>query len=118
MPSEQPHYTEYPPALLRVVPSAIPTVCEAIERTLAELGPHLGRMRQEAYIYEPWLGDPVSEHVRLTYNAMVMDAPDGPFQALVAYEKQLVSVRDQLASAEAEYRRTEGENSDLWGRLA
>ncbi len=73
---------------------------------------------ENGYINEAWLGDPVSEHVRVTYNAMVMDAPDGPYHALLAYEKQLVSARDQLAKAEDHYHRTEGENSDMWGRLA
>lgn len=118
MPTEQTSFTEYPPAVLRVPPHAIPALRDALERTLAELSPHLARMQKDGYIHEAWLGDPVSEHVRVTYNAMVMDAPDGPFHALLAYEKQLVSARDQLAQAEEHYLRTEGANSDLWGRLA
>ena len=118
MSTEYPSYTEFPPAVLRVPPHAIPALRDALDRTLAELGPHLWKMRESGYIHEAWLGDPVSEHVRVTYNAMVMDAPDGPFHSLLAYEQRLTSARDQLAAAEEHYRRTEGENSDLWGRLA
>lgn len=117
VPTEQPSYTEYPPAVLRVPPHAIPALRDALDRTLAELSPHLDRMQIDGYIHEAWLGDPVSEYVRVTYNAMVMDAHDGPFHALLGYQSQLVSARDQLAIAEEHYRRTEGENSDLWGRL-
>ena len=46
-----------------------------------------------------------------------MDAPDGPYRALVAYLDELRRVRDHLVAAEAEYSRTEGTNSALWGRL-
>ncbi|MBC8091438.1 MAG: hypothetical protein H7Y15_05760 [Pseudonocardia sp.] len=118
MPAQSPDTTAlYPPAVLRVAPDAIPAVRKALDDTLAELSPHLLVMRQAGYIDEPWLGDPMSEYVRVTYNATVMDAPDGPYQALVAYEGQLIAARDALAAAEAEYVRTEGENSDIWGRL-
>lgn len=118
MSTEQPSYTGYPPAVLRIPPRAIPALRDALDRTLKELSPHLLKMRQDGYIHQAWLGDPVSEYVRVTYNAMVMDADDGPFHALLAYQERLVSARDQLAAAEDHYRRTEGENSDLWGRLA
>ncbi|MDN5931347.1 MAG: hypothetical protein L0I24_09840 [Pseudonocardia sp.] len=110
--------TVFPPAVLRVAPDAIPAVRAALDRTLDELGPHLLLMRQEGYIHEPWLGDPMSEYVRVTYNATVMDAPDGPYQALVAYERQLRSARDQLAAAQAEYERTEGANTAGMNGLA
>ncbi|MHA6782926.1 hypothetical protein ACVGOW_18300 [Pseudonocardia saturnea] len=109
---------EYPPAVLRVDPSAIPTVREALDRTLDELGPHLLRMRNDAYIREAWLGDPASESMRVAYNTRVMDAADGPYQALWAYAQRLREARDQLAAIEAEYLRTEGANSALWGRRA
>lgn len=108
----------YPPAVLRVAPDAIPAVRAALERTLEELRPHLNLMKQEAYIHDPWLGDPMSEYVRVTYNANVMDAHDGPYQALVAYERQLRSARDQLVAAQAEYERTEGGNTATMNELA
>ena len=34
-----------------------------------------------------------------------------------AYERELIRVRDRIADMEADYRRTEGDNVELWGRL-
>ena len=59
----------------------------------------------------------MSLRVRDFYNRHVMDATDGPYAALVAYEAELLRVRDTLLRMEEEYRRTEGENAALWGRL-
>jgi hypothetical protein len=108
--------TDYPPAVLRVDPSAIPAVREALDQTVRELDQHLPRMALEAYIHEPWLGDPESARVAAFYNDRVMSAPDGPYHALLRYRDELASARDQLAATEAEYRRTEGDNAALWGR--
>lgn len=113
-----PDHAVFPPAVLRVAPDAIPAVRAALERTLDQLRPHLALMRQEGYIHEPWLGDPMSEYVRVTYNTTVMDASDGPYQALVAYERQLRSARDQLVAAQAAYGRTEGGNAATMNELA
>ena len=111
-----PEPTVYPAAVLRVAPQALPDIRTALDEVLAELGPLLQRMRQDAYIREPWMGD--SERYRMwrSYNRKVMSAEDGPFMAMLAYEAQLSSARDRLAEIEDAYRRTEGENSDLWGR--
>ncbi len=46
-----------------------------------------------------------------------MSATDGPYAALVAYEAELLRVRDTLQLMEDEYRRTEGDNAELWGRM-
>ncbi len=51
------------------------------------------------------------------YNRYVMDSSTGPYAALVAYEAELLNVRDTLKLMEDEYRRTEGDNAQLWGRL-
>jgi hypothetical protein len=112
-----PEPTVYPAAVLRVAPQALPDVRGALDTVLAELRPLLQRMRQEAYIPEPWMGDSESHRMWRSYNVKVMTAEDGPFQAMLAYERQLSSARDRLAEIEEAYRRTEGENSDLWGRL-
>ena len=107
----------FPSAGLQVEPSAIPAVRAAFDESLTELRPHLRRLRQEAYIPEPWLGDSVSAEAASTYNSSVMDAADGPYAAMVALEAELVRIRDSLQVLEDHYRRTEGENSALWGRL-
>jgi len=104
------------PAAMRVDPSAIPALRAAFDDSLAELSPHLIRLRQEAYITEPWLGDPVSAEAATFYNSRVMDAADGPYAAMVALEAELLRIRDSLQLMEDHYRRTEGDNAALWGR--
>jgi alkylhydroperoxidase family enzyme len=108
---------ELPLAALRVEPSAIPALRSTFDDSLAELRPHLVRLGQEAYIPEPWLGDPVSAEAATAYNASVMDAADGPYAAMVALEAELLRIRDSLQVMEDHYRLTEGENAALWGRL-
>ncbi len=112
-----PDPTLYPAAVLRVAPHAIPDVRAALDEVLHEMRPLLARMLYEGWIREPWMGDSVSHRMCQSYNDKVMRAGDGPYNAMVAYEQQLTAARDRLAEIEDAYRRTEGENSDLWGRL-
>jgi hypothetical protein len=107
----------YPPVTLRVQPNTIPEVRAAFEDAVNVLSGELAHLRQNGYITEPWLGDPMSAMVQRAYNTRVMDAPDGPYHALLTYLDELMRVRDHLAGAEAEYTRTEGTNSERWGRL-
>lgn len=55
----------------------------------------------------------MSEYLRVTCNATVMDAPTAR-----AYERQLRSARDQLVAAQPEYERTEGGISAALNGLA
>ncbi len=105
----------YPPAVLRLHPDAIPDVRAAIDATLDELSPHLRRMQNEAYLAGPWLGDSASHSVYVAYNEGVMNAPDGAFQAICAYEQQLRDIRNQLVAIEHGYARTEDINQALMG---
>ncbi|NMH81720.1 hypothetical protein HF577_32105 [Pseudonocardia xinjiangensis] len=95
----------------------LPAVRAAFDEALAELTPQLVRLGIDGLIPQPWLGDPVSATVATYYQANVMDAPEGPYAALRAYEAELLKVRDNLQVLEDHYRRTEGENAALWGRL-
>jgi hypothetical protein len=104
-----------PPVTLQLEPHTIPAVRAALAEALAELGHHLIRLRLAGVIPEPWLGDPISAKV-VDYYHVRMDAPDGPYAALRAYEAELLKVRDNLQVLEDHYRRTEGENTALWGR--
>ncbi|HYH30378.1 MAG TPA: DUF4188 domain-containing protein [Pseudonocardia sp.] len=96
-------------AVLRIEPSAIPTLRAAFDDALGELRPHLRRLRQEAYIREPWLGDQTSAEVAHHYNLRVMDSDDGPYAAMMALEAELLRIRDSLKVMEDHYRRTEGD---------
>ena len=105
---ENPVSTRPLPVALRVEPQAIPAIRSAFDDALADLSEQLRRVRNEGYLGEPWLGDE---------NRHVMDSTDGPYAALVAYEAELLRVRDTLQQMEDEYRRTEGDNAELWGRV-
>ncbi|MFC5232332.1 hypothetical protein [Pseudonocardia zijingensis] len=51
------------------------------------------------------------------YNRQVMDAADGSYAAMVAFEAELLRIRDSLQAMEEHYRQVEGANAELWGRL-
>jgi len=105
------------PVVLRVQPSAIPALQKAFDGALADLTVHLTRLQHEGYLREAWLGDEMSIEVQDFYNRHVMLSTDGPFAALQAYRAELMKIRDTLGLMEEEYRRTEGDNAELWGRL-
>lgn len=112
----EPVHTIYEPSVLRLDPRAVPTVRAAFAEALGILLPHIQAMQQDAVITEDWLGDDDSQGLREFYNEQVMRSPDGPFSAMVKYGAMLKDIHDQLLAAETEYRRVEGENSQLWGR--
>ena len=105
---------EYEGVNLRVAPQALPTVRAAFDRAIALLQPEIMRLGEVGHLLRPWMGDPVSEKVRVFYNEQVMEAEDGPYQALVLYLKELMRVSDQLYAMEQEYQRAEAENAELF----
>jgi hypothetical protein len=106
----------YLPVTLHVEPSAIVAIRAAVKEGLAELTPRLVRLGADGYVPEAWLGDPISENLRMHYNTYVMDAPEGPYAALKAYEAELMRIHDSLKAMEDHYSRTEGDNTALWGK--
>jgi glutamate synthase domain-containing protein 1 len=108
----------YPAAVLVVGPEALPRLRRALDDTLVELSPLLERMQREAHIPEPWLGDSASYATWAVYTERVMGAPDGPFRAMVAYERQLVAIRDRLGEIERAYAENEATTGDLFGSRA
>ena len=107
----------FSPVTLRLEPALIPAVRTAVDESLAELRQHLARLGREGYIPEPWLGDSISSQMVVYYNSGVMEAAGGPYAALRAYEGELVKVLETLQVLEEHYRRTEGDNVALWGRV-
>jgi hypothetical protein len=100
----------------RVVDGQIPAVRAAVEESLDELRSHLRRLQVEGVI-KPWLGDPVSENVVMQYNARVMGAgagaaaPGSAFGALIAYQAELVKIKENLDLIERGYGRTDGDTA-------
>ena len=107
---------EYEGVNLRLSPQAIPRVREAFDRALDLLEPEIFKLGEVGVIQRPWLGDPKSEEVRVFYNARVMEAEDGPYEALLLYQQELRRVRDQLYAMEQEYQRVEAENAGMFGQ--
>lgn len=110
-----PEPIQYPPAVLRLQPDAIPGVRAAIDATLNELTPLLNRMRDEAVMRGPWLGDSASHAVWVAYNDGVMRAEDGAFRAVCAYEAQLKTIRNRLVEIERSYAQNEADTGALFG---
>jgi len=104
------------PVSFRVEPRSIPALKIAFENALDTLRKHIARLEFEGYIKEPWLGDEVSREVCDFYNKYVMDAAEGPLGALRTYQTELLNIRNTLDAMEQEYRRTEGDNTELGGR--
>src|SRR5947209_1726409 len=103
-----------PPTTFQVQPNTLPAVRAAVEEGLTDLQIQLMRLTNGAFIPEPWMGDPISEDVRVFYNTTVMESPDGSLAALIAYQAELIRIRDSLKATEDLYRRTEGDNVALW----
>jgi hypothetical protein len=101
-------------AAFRVADGQIPAVRAAVEESLVELRDQLVRLRQEGVIQQ-WLGDPVSENVVLQYNARVMGtggesaASGSAYGALIAYQAELVKIKDSLELMERGYVRADGD---------
>jgi hypothetical protein len=107
-----------PPVTLHVQPDALPAVRAAVEEGITDLQVQLMHLTNGAFIPEPWMGDPISEDVRVFYNTTVMESKDGPMAALLAYQSELTRIHDNLKAMEDHYRQTEGDNAALWGRQA
>lgn len=105
----------YEPVHLRVEPEAIPHLRVAFEKALDVLVKPIRDLGEVGRITGAWMGDPKSAEVVAFYNARVMDAPDGQYQALLRYQEELTRVRDQLRLLESEYRRVEDGNTALFG---
>jgi hypothetical protein len=86
----------------------------AYDEALARVSAQLLRIGRQGVIREPWLGDETSRDLHEAYNKLVMEASEGPYAALVAYQAELMRVRDQLQMIEDAYRRMEGDNAALW----
>jgi hypothetical protein len=104
--------------MLRVDPQRLTAVREAYEKALDELRPQLDHLRYSGFIKIPWLGDGVSEDVRIQYNAKVMESDRGAYQAMRTYEIELKAARDQFAAMEQAYLAAESANADLAPRMA
>jgi hypothetical protein len=102
------------PAVLRVEPDTIPQLRELFSECLRLLGEKLEDLRSNGRMVDAWMHDPVSTRMRDLYNTHVMDAADGGYAALRAYEAELLRVHDTLAEMERNYRATDEDTAALF----
>ena len=107
-----------PRAVLRLEPHMIPQLRSLFHECLVLLDEKLGDLESGGRMEEPWMYDPVSVRMKELYNASVMDAPDGGFAALRAYQAELQRTYDELGRMEARYRAAEDATADLFADRA
>lgn len=105
-----------PTVTLRLEPHMIPGLAAAYGRAADEMQLLLADVQNRGRIERPWTEDPVSVAMTAHFNDVIMDSDYSTYAALGQYLRELINVRDTLKAMEADYRRTEGENAELWGR--
>ncbi|MBP2339681.1 hypothetical protein JOF41_005859 [Saccharothrix coeruleofusca] len=102
---------------LSVDPSAIPAARKVFTDALDRLETQLGDAKVALRARE-WAEDPVSKETAQKFNQDTFEAGDSAaLTAILAYRDQLQGVVDQLTQIENTYRRVEGDNSAVWGRI-
>ena len=104
--------------VLRLQPHMLPALRAEFRSAVDRVSAALTDLNRRAYLAGPWLGDQVSDEVAAYYTARALDGPDSSYQSLLAYRDELTRIHATLQQMEATYRRTEGENTALWGRMA
>ena len=106
---------ERPLDVLRLQPQMIPRVRAQFRSAADQVTIALTKLRREAPLPAPWLGDEASSEVAAHYTARALEAHDSSYAALLAYRDELTRVHDTLQRMEDDYRRTEGDEEARWG---
>ena len=104
--------------VVRLQPHMLPALRAEFRAAVDQVSTALTDLKRRAYLASPWLGDQISDEVAAYYTARALDGPGSSYQSLLAYRDELTRVHDTLHQMEAAYRRTEGDNAALWGRMA
>ena len=89
----------------------IPALRAAFQSAIAQLNDALVGLSRHGFLPTPWLGDETSKEVAAHYTAQAMSGTNSSYKALVAYHQQLNQVHDTLRRMEAEYLRTDHDES-------
>ena len=89
----------------------IPALRTAFQSAIAQLNDALVGLSRHGFLPTPWLGDETSKEVAAHYTAQAMNGTNSSYQALVAYHRELNQVHDTLRRMEAEYLRTDHDES-------
>jgi hypothetical protein len=105
-------------ATLRVESHMLPALRAAFADGVQQLRSRLRVFAQDGFIAQPWMGDPLTKALTVGYNARAVDGPGSAYECLLAYETELVKIRDQLTQMEAGYHRHETDVAASFGRQA
>jgi hypothetical protein len=104
--------------VLQLQPHMIPVLRHAFSAAVNDLEAVLVRLSRSGYLPRPWLGDEMSSEVAAFYTQRAMEGSESSFESLQQYRAELNRIHNTLQQMEDNYRRTEGENTAGWGRLA
>jgi Zn-dependent alcohol dehydrogenase len=104
--------------VLRLRPQMIPSMRASVASAVDQLDTALVHLRQNGHLTAQWMGDETSSDVVAHYTRQAMDGPQSAYDSLITYREELTRVHDTLQQMEADYRRREGDNAALWGRMA
>lgn len=100
----------HPAAVLKFSADAAADLRTTFSRAIARMDDAIYELRSSAWMPEAWLGDPVSEAMRLHYNAVAVDGEYPAVRAFTDYRNELQRVVDQLDATARGYHETEAAN--------
>jgi hypothetical protein len=100
---------------LHIEPSAIPDALKAFTDAHDRVAAKIRELN--ALPINDWAGDPVSGETAVQFQQRTnRGGADSALACLEGYEKQLAAAIASLTSAQADYLRIEGDNTDVWGK--
>lgn len=94
---------------VRVEPSAIPHLVNALQSSLDSVGVQIEHAITELRI-RPWAGDPVSTNAASEFNKRSVGGNQDALTALCGYRDQLQSAAESLQMAKRQYQLAEDDN--------
>ncbi|KEI46109.1 hypothetical protein [Saccharopolyspora rectivirgula] len=99
---------------MRVEPSAIPRLVEALQESLDTVGVQIEHAITELRI-RPWAGDPVSRSAADEFNRYSTAGGEDALTALCSYRDQLQTAAESLEQASRQYQWIDSDNAGALG---
>jgi hypothetical protein len=100
---------------LRIEPHAIPQALAAFREAHDKIDQKINELG--GLTVRDWAGDPVSSETAQQFTERTNGGgADSALACLTGYRQQLQDAIDSLSSAQADYLRIEGTNTDRWGK--
>lgn len=96
---------------MRLEPGMLPGLIAAYETAATDMLALLGNVRDSLRLKEPWAGDSVSRAMFEHYNEEIVVSQFSALADLQNYERELRNISIILRQMQADYLRTENENT-------